>query len=161
MIFLPLAICQTFYNATSSYMSFVAALGLLDFCYQQDHDQAQQLLTCELQNWSGETCLNLAVAANHKALLAHPCSQAILGDLWMGGICTRRNTNLKVQFQRDYLQNYKLKYNSDFQGKVIMCEVYKLYYCIAAGIIDMHKINPLQSSLNDTLPVHSVLSQWQ
>uniref|UniRef100_A0A1Y1MC38 Transient receptor potential cation channel trpm n=2 Tax=Photinus pyralis TaxID=7054 RepID=A0A1Y1MC38_PHOPY len=72
------------------------ALELLDFCYRQDDDQTQQLLTVELQNWSGQTCLSLAVAANHRALLAHPCSQIILADLWMGGLRTRKNTNLKV-----------------------------------------------------------------
>ncbi|XP_028167979.1 transient receptor potential cation channel trpm-like isoform X9 [Ostrinia furnacalis] len=72
------------------------ALELLDYCYRQDDDQAQQLLTCELQNWSGQTCLSLAVAANHRALLAHPCSQIILADLWMGGLRTRKNTNLKA-----------------------------------------------------------------
>ncbi|XP_028025210.1 transient receptor potential cation channel trpm isoform X2 [Bombyx mandarina] len=72
------------------------ALELLDYCYRQDDDQAQQLLTCELQNWSGQTCLSLAVTANHRALLAHPCSQIILADLWMGGLRTRKNTNLKV-----------------------------------------------------------------
>lgn len=73
-----------------------SALELLDYCYRQDDDQTQQLLTCELQNWSGQTCLSLAVAANHRALLAHPCSQIILADLWMGGLRTRKNTNLKV-----------------------------------------------------------------
>ncbi|XP_065168332.1 transient receptor potential cation channel trpm isoform X4 [Atheta coriaria] len=72
------------------------ALDLLDYCYRQDDDMAQQLLTCELTNWSGQTCLSLAVAANHRALLAHPCSQIILADLWMGGLRTRKNTNLKV-----------------------------------------------------------------
>ncbi|XP_044264338.1 transient receptor potential cation channel trpm isoform X2 [Tribolium madens] len=72
------------------------ALEVLDFCYRQDDDQTQQLLTCELQNWSGQTCLSLAVAANHRALLAHPCSQIILADLWMGGLRTRKNTNLKI-----------------------------------------------------------------
>jgi transient receptor potential cation channel subfamily M protein 3 len=71
-------------------------LEVLDYCYRQDDDQTQQLLTCELQNWSGQTCLSLAVAANHRALLAHPCSQIILADLWMGGLRTRKNTNLKV-----------------------------------------------------------------
>ncbi|KAL1512762.1 hypothetical protein ABEB36_002294 [Hypothenemus hampei] len=72
------------------------ALEVLDYCYRQDDDQTQQLLTCELQNWSGQTCLSLAVAANHRALLAHPCSQIILADLWMGGLRTRKNTNIKV-----------------------------------------------------------------
>ncbi|CAH1392573.1 unnamed protein product [Nezara viridula] len=73
-------------------------LELLDYCYRQDDDQTQQLLTCELQNWSGQTCLSLAVAANHRQLLAHPCSQIILADLWMGGLRTRKNTNIKVIF---------------------------------------------------------------
>lgn len=40
--------------------------------------------------------MSLAVAANHRALLAHPCSQIILADLWMGGLRTRKNTNIKV-----------------------------------------------------------------
>lgn len=74
------------------------ALELLDYSYRQDDDQTQQLLTCELQNWSGQTCLSLAVAANHRQLLAHPCSQIILADLWMGGLRTRKNTNIKVIF---------------------------------------------------------------
>jgi transient receptor potential cation channel subfamily M protein 3 len=40
--------------------------------------------------------LNLAVAANHRALLAHPCTQVILNDLWMGGLCIRKHASLKV-----------------------------------------------------------------
>ncbi|KAK0173426.1 hypothetical protein PV328_006622 [Microctonus aethiopoides] len=72
------------------------SLELLDYCYRQDDDQTQQLLTSELQNWSGQTCLSLAVTANHRPLLAHPCAQIILADLWMGGLRTRKNTNLKV-----------------------------------------------------------------
>ncbi|XP_027836600.2 transient receptor potential cation channel trpm [Aphis gossypii] len=72
------------------------SLELLDYCYRQDDDQAQQMLTVELQNWSGQTCLSLAVAANHRALLAHPCSQIILADLWMGGLRTRKNTNIRI-----------------------------------------------------------------
>ena len=54
------------------------------------------MLTCELTNWSRQTCLRLAFACRHRNLLAHPCSQLILGDLWMGGLRTRRSTNLKV-----------------------------------------------------------------
>ncbi|KAG7196830.1 hypothetical protein KM043_017592 [Ampulex compressa] len=78
------------------YVALLKALELLDYCYRQDDDQTQQLLTSELQNWSGQTCLSLAVTANHRPLLAHPCSQIILADLWMGGLRTRKNTNLKV-----------------------------------------------------------------
>lgn len=73
-------------------------IKLLDFCYRQDAERAQRLLTCELQSWSSQSCLSLAVAANHRPLLAHPCSQVILADLWMGGLRTRKNTNLKVIF---------------------------------------------------------------
>ncbi|XP_014228067.1 transient receptor potential cation channel trpm isoform X2 [Trichogramma pretiosum] len=72
------------------------SLELLDFCYRQDDDHTQQLLTSELKNWSGQTCLSLAVTANHRALLAHACSQIILADLWMGGLRTRKSTNFKI-----------------------------------------------------------------
>ncbi|KAM7344556.1 transient receptor potential cation channel, subfamily M isoform 7-T7 [Cochliomyia hominivorax] len=71
-------------------------IKLLDFSYRTDGEKAQRLLTCELHSWSNQSCLSLAVAANHRALLAHPCSQVILADLWMGGLRTRKNTNFKV-----------------------------------------------------------------
>ncbi|XP_036218610.2 transient receptor potential cation channel trpm isoform X6 [Bactrocera oleae] len=71
-------------------------IKLLDFSYRTDAEKAQRLLTCELHSWSNQSCLSLAVAANHRALLAHPSSQVILADLWMGGLRTRKNTNIKV-----------------------------------------------------------------
>ncbi|XP_017483804.1 PREDICTED: transient receptor potential cation channel trpm-like [Rhagoletis zephyria] len=71
-------------------------IKLLDFSYRTDGEKAQRLLTCELHSWSNQSCLSLAVAANHRALLAHPSSQVILADLWMGGLRTRKNTNFKV-----------------------------------------------------------------
>lgn len=86
------------YDELKSYAKDFEAKGLklLDFCYRIDAERAQRLLTCELHSWSNQSCLSLAVAANHRALLAHPCSQVILADLWMGGLRTRKNTNLKV-----------------------------------------------------------------
>lgn len=74
-------------------------LRLLDFCYRQDGEKTQKLLTCELTSWSNQSCLSLAVAANHRAILAHPSSQIILADLWMGALRTRKNTNLNVSFK--------------------------------------------------------------
>ncbi|CAG0883890.1 unnamed protein product [Cyprideis torosa] len=74
----------------------VRALELLDYCYRQDDELAQQLLTYELANWSRMTSLSLAVTANHRALLAHPCAQILLADLWLGGLRMRKSTNLKV-----------------------------------------------------------------
>lgn len=86
------------YDELKAYAKEFEAKGikLLDFCYRQDGERAQRLLTCELQSWSSQSCLSLAVAANHRPLLAHSCSQVILADLWMGGLRTRKNTNLKV-----------------------------------------------------------------
>lgn len=72
------------------------ALELLDYCYRQDHDLAQQLLTCELTNWSRQTCLRLAFACHHREFIAHPCSQLLLGDLWLGGLRIRHFANMKV-----------------------------------------------------------------
>lgn len=74
------------------------ALDLLDFCYHQDKSLTLQLLTFERQNWSKQTCLGLAVMAKHRAFLAHSASQMLLADLWMGGLRTRKNANLKVIF---------------------------------------------------------------
>lgn len=75
-------------------------LRLLDFCYRQDGEKTQKLLTCELTSWSNQSCLSLAVAANHRAILAHPSSQIILADLWMGALRTRKNTNLNVSLHQ-------------------------------------------------------------
>ncbi|KAG0710418.1 Transient receptor potential cation channel trpm [Chionoecetes opilio] len=72
------------------------ALQVMDYCYRQDDDRAQQLLTYQLKNWSKQTCLSLAVADNHRALLSHTCCQILLADLWLGGLRTRKNTNIKV-----------------------------------------------------------------
>jgi transient receptor potential cation channel subfamily M member 3 len=71
-------------------------LKLLDFCYRVDPLKTQTLLTCELTSWSNQSSLSLAVAANHRSILAHPCSQIILAEMWMGGLRTRKNTNLNV-----------------------------------------------------------------
>uniref|UniRef100_A0AAG5D5K6 Transient receptor potential cation channel trpm n=1 Tax=Anopheles atroparvus TaxID=41427 RepID=A0AAG5D5K6_ANOAO len=130
-------------------------LKLLDFCYRQDAERAQRLLTCELQSWSSQSCLSLAVAANHRAILAHPCSQIILADLWMGGLRTRKNTNLKVicgllfpfyiikldfkskeelqqmpQTEEEHLENQYLDYEDrdqkDFDAEALLSDTYSM-----------------------------------
>ena len=72
------------------------ALELLEHCYKVDDDYTQQLLTYELRNFSDQTCLSLAVAANHREFVAHTCCQMLLNDMWMGGLRMRKNTALKV-----------------------------------------------------------------
>lgn len=79
-------------------------MELLTFCYQQDDDRAHQLLTYELRNWSKQTCLSLAVAVNHRSFIAQPCCQILLADLWLGGLRTRKNTNIKVKFLSELWQ---------------------------------------------------------
>ena len=49
-----------------------------------------------LENWSRQTCLSLAVIANNIRFLAHPLSQVILADLWMGGLRMRKNPGFKI-----------------------------------------------------------------
>ena len=72
------------------------AYELLDYCYRQDNGRAQELLTTEMPNWSYRTCLCLAFTGHHCKLLAHPCAQLVLGDLWLGGLRTRRRTKRKI-----------------------------------------------------------------
>ncbi|KAJ8304156.1 hypothetical protein KUTeg_017739 [Tegillarca granosa] len=74
----------------------VLALELLEHCYKMDDDYTQQLLTYELKNFSDQTCLSLAVAANHRQFIAHTCCQILLNDMWMGGLQMRKNSSLKV-----------------------------------------------------------------
>jgi hypothetical protein len=72
------------------------SLEILEHCYKIDDDYTQQLLTYELKNFSDQTCLSLAVSANHRAFIAHTCCQQLLNDMWMGGLQMRKNSSLKV-----------------------------------------------------------------
>uniref|UniRef100_A0A158Q738 LSDAT_euk domain-containing protein n=1 Tax=Elaeophora elaphi TaxID=1147741 RepID=A0A158Q738_9BILA len=49
------------------------SLSLLNHCYLQDDAGTLRLLTAELPNWGHHTCLSLAVIANNRRFLAHPC----------------------------------------------------------------------------------------
>lgn len=72
------------------------ALHLLDFCYREDNGQTLKLLTAQLPHWGYQNCLSLAVMANHKPFLAHPCCQRLLAELWHGSLRVRSGTNLRV-----------------------------------------------------------------
>ena len=56
----------------------------------------EQLLTASLENWSRQTCLKLAVMAQNLRFMAHPLSQSIIADLWMGGLRMRKNPAFKI-----------------------------------------------------------------
>lgn len=72
------------------------ALDLLEVSYREDAESAQRMLTCRMPNWSNYTCLELAFACNNKDLIAHPCAQLLLNNLWMGALRTRRHTFWKI-----------------------------------------------------------------
>ncbi|XP_069111704.1 transient receptor potential cation channel subfamily M member 3-like [Argopecten irradians] len=72
------------------------SLELLEHCYKMDDACTQHLLTYELKNFGKQTCISLAVAANHRQFVAHRCCQVLLNDMWMGGLRTRKNSSLKV-----------------------------------------------------------------
>ncbi|RCN25943.1 hypothetical protein ANCCAN_28341 [Ancylostoma caninum] len=65
------------------------SLQLLDFCYREDNMQTLKLLTAQLPHWGHQNCLSLAVMANHKPFLAHPCCQRLLAELWHGSLRVR------------------------------------------------------------------------
>uniref|UniRef100_A0A0K0FFJ9 LSDAT_euk domain-containing protein n=1 Tax=Strongyloides venezuelensis TaxID=75913 RepID=A0A0K0FFJ9_STRVS len=96
------------------------SLDLLDCCYRQDDDKTLHLLTYELKYWGNETNISLAVMANNKQFLAHPCCQMLLADLWHGGMRIRSNSNLKVImgilfFPSIFALEYKTKEELMFQ----------------------------------------------
>ncbi|CAF1489539.1 unnamed protein product, partial [Adineta ricciae] len=74
------------------------ALALLDQCYQEDDVNATQILTCELENWSNWTCLDLSVTAYLRDFVAHKCCQQLLSDLWIGGMNVRKYLKWMVLF---------------------------------------------------------------
>ena len=76
------------------------AYDLLEHSYKTDDDLTQQLLTYELQNWSDQTCLSLAVSASHREFIAHTCCQILLTEMWMGGLRMRKYTSAKVGIVR-------------------------------------------------------------
>ncbi|VUZ41663.1 unnamed protein product, partial [Hymenolepis diminuta] len=72
------------------------AVELQEHCYRHDSDQTRRILTYELRNFSSNTCLSLAQMCESKSFIAHPCTQAILSDLWYGGLRESRFVSAKV-----------------------------------------------------------------
>lgn len=72
------------------------AVKLLDICFRTDENKTKKLLTYELDEWSGQTVINLAVGAKHKDFIAHPCCQFLLNDMWYGPLQMRRFQTIRV-----------------------------------------------------------------
>ncbi|CAI5448305.1 unnamed protein product [Caenorhabditis angaria] len=72
------------------------AIELLDQCYRNDNEWTLRLLRMELPHWGNHNCLSLAVLANTKSFLAHPCCQILLAELWHGSLRVRSGSNIRV-----------------------------------------------------------------
>ena len=72
------------------------ALDILDHCYKENDDLANQLLTYELKTFSNQTCISLAHGANMRDFIAHPCCQNLITDMWMGGLRMNKSSTYKV-----------------------------------------------------------------
>uniref|UniRef100_A0A0N5C7H5 LSDAT_euk domain-containing protein n=1 Tax=Strongyloides papillosus TaxID=174720 RepID=A0A0N5C7H5_STREA len=114
------------------------SLDLLDCCYRQDDDKTLHLLTYELKYWGNETNISLAVMANNKQFLAHPCCQMLLADLWHGGMRIRSNSNLKVImgilfFPSIFALEYKTKEELMFQPQTAAEHENEIYDSSSSG----------------------------
>lgn len=71
------------------------ALGFLDQCFRTNEDLTQQLLTYNLKDWGGQTCLSLAVSIEHEEFLAHVSCQTLLTDIWTGAMKNAYRSSIK------------------------------------------------------------------
>ena len=71
-------------------------MDILDHCYKENDDLANQLLTYELKTFSNQTCISLAHGANMRDFIAHPCCQNLITDMWMGGLRMNKSSTYKV-----------------------------------------------------------------
>lgn len=65
------------------------AIKVLDSCYAVSESKTEQLLTSELTQFPGHTCLSLASAYKQEEFIAHSSVQQLLNDVWTGAIKTR------------------------------------------------------------------------
>jgi hypothetical protein len=58
------------------------AIDVMNKCYDANVDKAQCLLIKEMNKFDDLTVLQVAVTSNNLRLVAHPCTQSLLTDLW-------------------------------------------------------------------------------
>ncbi|PAA63304.1 hypothetical protein BOX15_Mlig011433g2 [Macrostomum lignano] len=62
------------------------ALSMLEHCYKFDPRLTRKLVTYQLAEFGGHTCMSLAYTSRSMLFLNHACPQIILNDLWYGGV---------------------------------------------------------------------------
>ena len=65
------------------------ANGVLDVCYNEDVNRANNVLNQTIQNWNYKTAVDIAANAQLRQFLAHPCCQKFLTNTFLGDIRLR------------------------------------------------------------------------
>jgi len=84
---LPEELRKSFVNNSQDFQS--VAIKVLDSCYAVSESKTEQLLTSELTQFPGHTCLSLASASKQEEFIAHSSVQQLLNDVWTGAIKSR------------------------------------------------------------------------
>lgn len=65
------------------------AIKILSECYSTNEKQTEAMITRELTQFSGHTCLSLANCSGQEEFVAHSSVQQLLNDVWTGALKTR------------------------------------------------------------------------
>ena len=65
------------------------AIGVLDLCFSQDENRANDVLSEESIDWNYKTAVDIAANARLRGFLAHPCCQKWLTNTFLGNIRLR------------------------------------------------------------------------
>ena len=65
------------------------AIKILNECYSTNEKQTEAMITRELTQFPGHTCLSLANCSGQEEFVAHSSVQQLLNDVWTGALKTR------------------------------------------------------------------------
>ena len=65
------------------------AIKILNECYSTNEKQTEAMITRELSQFPGHTCLSLANCSGQEEFIAHSSVQQLLNDVWTGVLKSR------------------------------------------------------------------------
>ena len=65
------------------------AIKILNECYSTNEKQTEAMITRELTQFFGHTCLSLANCSGQEEFVAHSSVQQLLNDVWTGALKIR------------------------------------------------------------------------
>ena len=72
------------------------AIKILSECYSTNEKQTEAMITRELTQFSGHTCLSLANCSGQTEFVAHSSVQQLLNDVWTGALKTREVSTISL-----------------------------------------------------------------